>query len=101
MAWVPRKRVVVPVDFSEESVRALREAAALAESPDSLHVVHVLDAGFINGGRELVHELVQMHELGREILFGGLRVRMQLTDAALELGALALDERLELFFQLI
>jgi len=42
MAWIPRKTIVVPVDFSEESYRALREAAALAESPDSLHVVHVL-----------------------------------------------------------
>lgn len=42
MTWTPRKTIVVPVDFSEESDRAIAEAAELVESPSGLHLVHVL-----------------------------------------------------------
>ena len=42
MAWEPRKTVVVPIDFSDESLAALETARQLAESSSPLHVVHVL-----------------------------------------------------------
>lgn len=42
MSWIPKKTVVVPVDFSEESYAAIEEAARLVQSPAALHVIHVL-----------------------------------------------------------
>ena len=42
MSWLPRKKVVVPVDFSESSADAVREALQLVGSPTDLHVLHVL-----------------------------------------------------------
>lgn len=42
MTWQPRKCVVVPVDFSESTVSAIREAISAAESTDCVHIVHVL-----------------------------------------------------------
>jgi nucleotide-binding universal stress UspA family protein len=42
MEWFKNRRVVVPCDFSEESVSAVEVALQLAESPTEVHVVHVL-----------------------------------------------------------
>tara|TARA_R110002072_G_scaffold13481_2_gene56849 strand:+ start:38357 stop:38797 length:441 start_codon:yes stop_codon:yes gene_type:complete len=43
MSWLPRKTIVVPTDFSEPSVEAIRTAMELVEQPASVHVLHVLD----------------------------------------------------------
>lgn len=42
MAWLPRKRVVVPFDFSDESFAAVQLARGFVEDPSTLHIVHVL-----------------------------------------------------------
>ena len=42
MPWQPKKCVVVPVDFSESAAPAIREAIDMTESPDAVHVIHVL-----------------------------------------------------------
>ncbi len=42
MGWVPKKTVVVPVDFSEESLAAIDTALEIAASPAAVHVIHVL-----------------------------------------------------------
>lgn len=42
MTWLPKSQVVVPVDFSDQSVDAVRVALSLVASPASIHVVHVL-----------------------------------------------------------
>lgn len=42
MSWLPKRCVVVPVDFSDESFQALDVAAHLVEKPEQLQVVHVL-----------------------------------------------------------
>ena len=42
MSWLPKKTVVVPVDFSESSVPAIRTGIECAESPDGVHVVHTI-----------------------------------------------------------
>ena len=42
MSWLPRKAVVVPVDFSEESLAAVETARMLVDNPVDLHVIHVL-----------------------------------------------------------
>jgi nucleotide-binding universal stress UspA family protein len=42
MKWFKGKRVLVPFDYSDESVEAVKVALALAESRDDVHVLHVL-----------------------------------------------------------
>jgi nucleotide-binding universal stress UspA family protein len=42
MAWLPRRMVVVPIDFSDDSLAALHVAKELVDDPAHLHVVHVL-----------------------------------------------------------
>ena len=42
MNWLPRKNVVVPIDFSDDSFASLQTAREMAEEPSSLHVIHVL-----------------------------------------------------------
>jgi nucleotide-binding universal stress UspA family protein len=44
MSWVPRKTVVVPVDFSDESLEAVETARLLVSDASHLHVIHVLAA---------------------------------------------------------
>ncbi len=42
MSWLPKKNVVVPVDFSEQSLEAIQTALELVESPANVHVVYVV-----------------------------------------------------------
>ncbi|MBQ17698.1 MAG: universal stress protein UspA [Planctomycetaceae bacterium] len=42
MSWLPRKLVVVPVDFSENSLGALETAIELANTPDTIFAVHIV-----------------------------------------------------------
>ena len=42
MSWMHEKKVVVPVDFSAESLAAIRVALDIASEPEDVHAVHVL-----------------------------------------------------------
>lgn len=42
MTWLPKKTVLVPVDFSEPSLEAVRLARTMVETAAGLHVLHVL-----------------------------------------------------------
>lgn len=42
MAWLPRHVVLVPVDFSDDSLAALQVAKDTVDEPAHLHVLHVL-----------------------------------------------------------
>jgi nucleotide-binding universal stress UspA family protein len=42
MGWLPTNRIVVPVDFSDESLAAIDTALEMVGSPADVHVVHVL-----------------------------------------------------------
>jgi len=42
MAWLPKKTVVVPVDFSKSSLDAVKLGLEFVERPEGLHVVYVL-----------------------------------------------------------
>lgn len=42
MSWLPKKNVVVPVDFSEQSLEAIQTALELVESTANVHIVHVV-----------------------------------------------------------
>ncbi|NQV28270.1 MAG: universal stress protein [Rhodopirellula sp.] len=43
MSWLPKKTVLVPIDFSDPSVSAIRTALELVEEPANVHVLHVLE----------------------------------------------------------
>ena len=42
MAWFPKKKVVVPVDFSDNSFGAVDTALELIENASGLHLLYVL-----------------------------------------------------------
>ena len=42
MSWLAKAGIVVPLDFSEQSLAALDVALSLARCPARLHVIHVL-----------------------------------------------------------
>ena len=42
MSWLPKNKVVVPVDFSDQAVDAAHAARSLVEKGSSLYVIHVL-----------------------------------------------------------
>lgn len=42
MVWNIKKPIVVPYDFSEHGMAALRQAIELVDNPQQIHVVHVL-----------------------------------------------------------
>lgn len=42
MAWLPKKTVVVPIDFSGKSVESVSTALDLVDEPAGVHVIHVV-----------------------------------------------------------
>ena len=42
MTWLPRKIIIVPMDFSEASYAALDTAKEMADDPKHVHAIHVL-----------------------------------------------------------
>jgi len=42
MSWLPKNKIIVPVDFSGESDRAIQTALEMVEDPANVHLVHVL-----------------------------------------------------------
>ena len=42
MSWLPKKTIVVPLDFSSQSVEAIHTALELTESPSAVHLIHVV-----------------------------------------------------------
>lgn len=42
MSFLPRKTILVPTDFSDSSVDAIKTALELVEAPANVHVLHVL-----------------------------------------------------------
>lgn len=69
MNYFPRQPVIVPVDFSAESLEAIEVALKLVEQPAHLHIVHVLiditplEAGEVWGVVDPQSRLEQMHKV--------------------------------------
>jgi nucleotide-binding universal stress UspA family protein len=42
MAWLPKKTIVVPIDFSDKSFEAVAAALEFVDDASHLHVVHAL-----------------------------------------------------------
>jgi nucleotide-binding universal stress UspA family protein len=74
MPWFPKRNVVVPVDFSPESIEAIDVGLQLVEQPADLHVVHVviditpLEAGEVWGVIDPQTRIEQMEKVLRERL---------------------------------
>jgi nucleotide-binding universal stress UspA family protein len=106
VAWIPRKAIVVPVDFSPESWAAVHEALPLATGPEALHVVHVLPpivaadpaaAWEVQAGPADVERVRDL--LARRLAEEGLaaaQVRVRVGDPGCEIAALADELRAEL-----
>ena len=74
MPWFPKRNVVVPVDFSPESIEAIDVGLQLVAQPADLHVVHVviditpLEAGEVWGVVDPQTRIEQMAKILRERL---------------------------------
>ena len=74
MTYFPKRTVVVPVDFSPESLAAVDVGLSLVDSPAHLHVVHVLiditplEAGEVWGVMDPQARIEQIQKLLREKL---------------------------------
>ena len=42
MSWLPKNKVLVPVDFSDVSLKAIDEALLMVADPSHIHLIHVL-----------------------------------------------------------
>ncbi len=69
MAWFPKRTVIVPIDFSPESIEAIDVGLALVGQPANLHVVHVviditpLEAGEVWGVVDPQMRIEQMRKV--------------------------------------
>jgi nucleotide-binding universal stress UspA family protein len=76
MAYFPKGCVVVPVDFSSESLAAVDVGLQLVDSPQHLHIVHVviditpLEAGEVWGVIDPQARVQQVEKVLREKLSG-------------------------------
>lgn len=76
MAYFPKNTVIVPVDFSAESIAAIDVGLQLVDEPKQLHVVHViiditpLEAGEVWGVIDPQARVQQVEKLLKEKLAG-------------------------------
>jgi len=83
MAWFPKQTVIVPVDFSPESLSAIDVGLELVAQPANLHVVHVviditpLEAGEVWGVVDPQTRIEQMRKVLGERLAGAKFAQVQ------------------------
>ena len=106
MAWLPKKLVVVPIDFSGKSIDALKTAMELAGEPENVHAIHVvppldnmapgIDWGIVNDKSR--HESVQKHfdSYLSERGITGVRTAVLLGDPGAEIAEYATDHNADL-----
>lgn len=92
MTYFPKQLVVVPVDFSPESLAAVDVGLTLVDSPQHLHVVHVLidltplEAGEVWGVVDPQARIDQIQKLLREKLadakYGGVHTAVLMGEPA-------------------
>ena len=106
MSYFPKKCVVVPVDFSPESLAAVEVGRALVDSPQHLHVVHVLiditplEAGEVWGVIDPQARVEQVEKILREKLaspqYQGLQMAVLLGEPAHGIANYAQEKHAEL-----
>lgn len=90
MPWTIHKPVVVPFDFSEHSIQALKRAVRLVEAPRQIHVLHVLPLmtptepgvvwGTVDDEGRIKHALEAMAKALPQSEYGGLCHDVRLGD---------------------
>jgi len=106
MTYFPKKCVVVPVDFSPESLAAVEVGRKLVDSPQHLHIVHVLiditplEAGEVWGVIDPQARVEQVEKILREKLaaphYQGLHMAVLLGEPAHGIANYAQEKHAEL-----
>lgn len=101
MNWFPKQRIVVPIDFSEESFSALETALQLVEDASHIHVVHVLQDmsanepgvvwGVVDKESRTRHVMEALTEELSDTKHAGLELHVMFGDAGYEISAYAKD----------
>jgi len=106
MSWLPKQSVVVPVDFSKESLEAVVTARQLVASPEHLHVVHVLPTVephdmeavwmTVDAGARGEHARQAMHERLTKLNLPDVKVHVVFGEAGHEIADFAQRQKAEL-----
>ena len=106
MAYFPKRLVVVHVDFSEDSLAAVAVGRQLVDSPEHLHIIHVLidvaplEAGEVWGVVDHQPRLEQAEKALREKIAGpeyhGAKLAVLLGEPAHGIADYAQDKGAEL-----
>ncbi len=104
MSFVPRKHVVVPYDFSDESREAVQMAMDLVESAANITVVHVLpeltvtEPGVIWDSIDDESRIRHAERAMRENLtgFGDLKIEVRIGDPGREITEFASESGVDL-----
>ena len=95
MGWFPKNSVVVPTDFSDESIAAIDEGIAIAAAPDRVHVIHVLSELLVtepgvmwdevNDESRCSHALTALRERLSDTKYAGLDIEVVVGDPGHEI----------------
>jgi nucleotide-binding universal stress UspA family protein len=106
MSYFPKRSIVVPVDFSPESLAAVDVALQVADAPQNVHVVHViiditpLEAGEVWGVIDPQARVAQVEKLLKEKLTGdkykGVQIAVLLGEPAHGIANYAQEKKAEL-----
>ncbi len=99
MPWLPKRTVVVPVDFSEDAFTAVDTALELVAGPANVHVVYVLPIfdpaepdvvwSTINDETRRQHAEQALHERLNEAKYQGLNFHVQFGEPGHKITELA------------
>ena len=90
MNWLPKKKVVVPIDLSDASLAAVATAREMVENASHLHVIHVLpilsgvEPGVVwetmDDQSRCDHAEAQLRERLRDPKYVGIHIQAQVGD---------------------
>lgn len=99
MSWLPKKTVIAPVDFSDESLAALETALALVNQPAAIHVLHVLPSvepvdleamwTTVDSDSRIRHAESALRERLKDARFAGVRIVVGIGDPGNEIAEYA------------
>ena len=108
MNWLPKKKVIVPVDLSENSVVAIDTALQLVADPGDITVVHVLQElsplepgeiemwNTVDVPTRLRHGKSALRERLRDPRFSAIRIEVLIGDPGHEIAEMADREQADL-----
>jgi nucleotide-binding universal stress UspA family protein len=106
MAWLPKQTVVVPVDFSDESIAAVDAALELVADASHLHIIHVLpiitdyEAGLVwstvSDQTRTEHAQLALRERLADAKYEKVRIAVAFGDAGTEIAAFAENKQADL-----